>query len=97
MSKKISRVGVDAVPNGGVIISPPVYNVYANKYRIAVKGQLIASHYPCGQPGGSAHCHSVVTIASNKVFVNKIGVARKGDLTSCLHSIISGSETVFSN
>jgi len=93
MPKATARIKKDYA--GGKLINPPATNVYANNKQIAIKGQLVAPHPPCGQPGGIAHCVATITGHSYTVYVNRKGVARKKDKASCGDKITSGSPTVY--
>lgn len=96
MGKAIARINKDIC--GGKLITPPNQStVFCNNYPIAILGQAVNPHYPCGQPGGTPHCNATIIISSKTVFINNKGVVRKGDSASCGHSVSSGSGNVFAN
>jgi len=96
MSSNIARVNQDTA--NGLLITPPVQKtVFIINKLIAIEKQLVESHYPCGEPGGDAHCAASIITYSKTVFVNNKGVVRKGDVASCGHFVISGSSSVFAD
>ncbi len=86
------RVG-DPDNAGGTVIGG-VASVRVNNRPIAVKGNSVTPHPPCGFPGGSPHCSAQVSQASPNVNAGNIPVTRTGDADSCGHSRSAGSPDV---
>lgn len=82
----IARIGIDTA--GGLLLSNAAScNVYINGAQVALKGALIKPH------GDSPHSNAKMVGSSGSVFVNGLGVVRKGDSASCGH-VATGSGTI---
>jgi uncharacterized Zn-binding protein involved in type VI secretion len=102
MEKGIARKFIDVVGPGGVLIDPPPNGLptdfcFTEGMPIAIFGQLVAPHPPCGIPGGTAHCTAVMISSSLCVFINGIGVVRLGDGASCGDFVNTSSVITFSD
>ena len=95
----ISRKMKDTV-GGGYLTNPDKqYNnqsdfCFAENYAIAIDGQSVEAHFPCGQTGGNLHCIASMVDKSDIVFINNKGVIKEGDVATCGHTA-TGSTTVF--
>ena len=76
---------------GGPIIGMIASTVYVNGIRISVVGDNVEAH------GVMPHDFPIVATGSLNTFAHNSNVARLGDLASCGHGILKGSETVFTN
>jgi uncharacterized Zn-binding protein involved in type VI secretion len=82
----IARIGIDTA--GGIIVSNVAScNVYINGAQAVLAGATIAPH------GDSPHSNAKMTGSSGSVFVNGLGVVRRGDVASCGH-VATGSGTI---
>lgn len=82
-------------PNGaGGAVTVGVDSVRVNNRPIAVKGNTVTPHPPCGRRGGSPHCSATVAQASPNVRAGNIPVTRTGDADSCGHARSAGSNNV---
>ena len=87
-------------PAAGVLIDPPPNGpgadfCFTEGMPMAILGQLVTPHVPC--PLDPLHCAAVLVSSSLVVFSNGIGVARFGDVASCLHIVSTASLVTFSD
>jgi uncharacterized Zn-binding protein involved in type VI secretion len=95
-ARGVARIGEDSVMLTGILIASSSNSVFVNNKMAAVKGSLVFAHLPCPFPGGFLHCAAKVLGNSTTVYVDKKGIARKGDGATCGDKIGSGSNNVFS-
>jgi hypothetical protein len=80
---------------GGKLTQTPQDFVTVDGKKVAVVGAEGTSHYPCGQPGGNAHCYPTWQTkgGSSSVRIANKPVIRTQDVDSCGHTRVGGSST----
>jgi len=88
------RMG-DCNNSGGCITEIPQSSVYINNRLAAVEGAIGTSHDGC--PLAPIHCHGAWQTAngSGSVYIENIPAVREGDIDTCGHARIAGSDDVF--
>ena len=76
---------------GGTIIGILAPTVFVNGINISVVGDPVESHGPLQHQG------PVIATGSPNVFAHNSNVTRQGDLASCGHPVVGGSEDTFTN
>lgn len=94
MSLSVQRMG-DVNDGGGAITAIPQTTVFANGLLVAVIGSVGTSHPPCHWH--DIHCEGKwqTTGGSQTVFIGGLPVNRLGDVDTCGHQRIGGSNDIF--
>jgi uncharacterized Zn-binding protein involved in type VI secretion len=89
----VQRVG-DANAVGGIILEGDP-TVLVDGRPIAVLGASITPHPCCGAKGcPPTHCHATTTATSASILVGGKPVVVTGDIDTCGHTRVGGSESV---
>lgn len=87
------RVG-DANTAGGVV-NGGIDSVRINGRPVAVVGNSVSAHPPCGKRRAPRiHCHAVTAGGSGSVRAGGLAIVRTGDVDTCGHARSGGSGDV---